>query len=613
MAEGKAGAAQSIPSPAGVRDAILQARALFLAGLIYPSWYLLTPKPATDSWTVWFAVAGVMLVPQAAAWIVPAARPYRRSLCQAAIGVMTLQFFVLASLNRMSSFYAVGSVLMAVNAGVAYSTPRGLLLYGGLVCLVIVALYLTTLDSLMLAYWGSIPIMLFFLYWQLRRRCEAEDGLREYKAQLEFVIDERTLELRQRTRDLEQINVRLQQEIFERERAEQSLRTWQKLEALARLAGGVAHDFNNLTTAISGYATLLRDSLPPESLQRRDAEEICQAAQRAAELTHHLLAFSRRGTLETSSLDLNQILRESADLLSMASGADVRPMLDLGAGPLWIRANRTQIEQILINLADNARDAMSADGGTLHIETRGLAAGECDHGGLPPNLAGGPVVRIRVRDTGTGMDPETASRVFDPFFTTKDVDRGTGLGLAAVYGIVQQSGGCIQVESEPNRGTCFTIHWPAADQPSTENQQSADQQTEPQQAGERTPLQSILVVDDEAPLRRLVSRVLADQGYLVSCVPDAEQALLEVKRRKPIDLMLTDVVLPRISGIQLAHEVSRLRPEIRILFMSGHLAHGSLASRDLPEGAPLLGKPFPPETLLSRIRDVLRSPGRPPA
>jgi signal transduction histidine kinase/CheY-like chemotaxis protein len=610
MAQWEAGDAALAPDAGSGSDAIPLARGLFLAGLIYPAWYLLAPSPAVDSWWVWCAVAAAMLLPQTLCALVPAARRHRRALCHLAIGAMTLQFFALASLNDMQSFYAVASVLMAVNGGVTCATPRALLGFGAYVSVLILVSILLDPHSLKVAYWSSVPIVLSFLYWQLHRRWRAEAEVQRYQGQLERRVDERTRELRRRTQDLEAINTRLNHEIAERERAEESLRTWQKLEALSRLVGGVAHDFNNLTTAINGYATLLRDSLPPGSPQRGDADEICHAAQRAADLTRHLLSFSRRSPLETGVLDLNQAVRESEDLLSLVCGAEVKLRLDLGPGALWIRANRTQIDQVLLNLAHNARDAMPA-GGSLTIETRGLPAAGAGEERLPAGFPPGARVRIRVRDTGIGMDPITASRVFDPFFTTKDVDTGTGLGLAAVYGIVQQSRGSIDVETAPGLGACFTIHWPAAEPESAVERPAMLSAAAAPDPARRE--QHILVVDDEAPLRRLVSRILEDHGYAVSCAEDAEHALDEVQRpATPIDLVLTDVVLPRISGIQLAQQVAKLRPEVRILFMSGHLGHASLATRELPVGAPLLAKPFPPDTLLAKVRDVLCAPSAGP-
>jgi len=347
----------------------------------------------------------------------------------------------------------------------------------------------------------------------------------------------------------------------------EQLRQSQKMEAIGRLAGGVAHDFNNLLLAINGYSELLADSLEaPE--QRRFAEQIRAAGQRAAGLTHQLLAFSRRQVLQTRVLDLNDCVREIDDMLARLIGAGIEIRTELASDLQAVEADPGQMGQVLLNLAVNARDAMP-NGGTLTIATRNQ----------------GPWAVLEVSDTGVGIDVETQAHIFDPFFTTKDVGEGTGLGLSTVYGIVTQSGGTMSVQSAPGEGAAFVVRLPAtAAVPSTSSGGGGDLEG----GADR-----ILVVDDEEIVRELLARLLRGQGYQVTVASCAREARAV---DGPFDLLITDVVMPETDGVQLAAEL----PIDRVLFISGY-DQNSLIEGD----AHFLQKPFDRAELVYAVRAIL--------
>jgi len=371
-------------------------------------------------------------------------------------------------------------------------------------------------------------------------------------------------------------------DITERKRLEAELFSAQKLESLGRLAGGVAHDFNNLLTGITGYATLLLERANGDGELRRDLGEIVRAADRAAELTKQLLAFGRRQVLKPSPLDLNTVVEEVGPLLRRLLGEgvalEVRRAADLGT----VRADPGQIEQVLVNLAVNARDAMP-DGGRFTIETRNGGNGR---------------VELVCTDTGTGMDDDTLAQIFEPFFTTRE--QGVGLGLASVYGIVHQSSGNLSVSSTPGLGTSFTIALPRVEEAPGKRIRTSEPAARP---GSET----ILLVEDEDVVRDLTRRVLERQGYTVLACADgsAAVALAEAEQR-PIDLLLTDVVMPGMRGYEVAKRVAATRPEIRILFMSGY-AEEVLVGRPAVSEHPLIEKPFAVDALARRVREALES------
>jgi PAS domain S-box-containing protein len=380
-----------------------------------------------------------------------------------------------------------------------------------------------------------------------------------------------------------------------RESQEQLLHA-QKLDAVGRLAGGVAHDFNNLLTAIRGYAELMLVQLPSSEPLRADAEEIARAAERAASLTRQLLAFSRRQLLQPMVLELNCVVREIENLLRRLIGEDVELVTSLDPLSGRVKADPGQLEQVLVNLAVNARDAMPG-GGRLTISTQAVRLTEGEHG-----LVAGPYALLRVADTGVGMDEVTLSHVFEPFFTTKEQGKGTGLGLATVYGIVKQSGGDVVVESSRGRGSSFAVYLPQVVEPLEVIGEHGSRN------GQEPGSETVLLVEDEDLVRALASRVLQQHGYTVLEAAAAPAALdLSSEHSGRIDLLLTDVVMPKMSGRQLAAELGPLRPEMRVLYTSGYNeeAIGRRGVTDL--GGAFLSKPFTPATLVRKVREVLDS------
>jgi len=383
---------------------------------------------------------------------------------------------------------------------------------------------------------------------------------------------------------------------LERSRLEEQLRQTTKMEAVGRLAGGIAHDFNNLLTAIQGYGELALSRLEPGDPQRWELEEIQRAAERAAALTRQLLTFGRRGLLQPQAVDVNAVVSDVEMMLRRLIGEDVELVTDLDPGLGTVRADAGHVEQVLMNLAVNARDAMR-DGGRLEIATRSVdraperIARELD-------LAPGPYVVVAVSDTGCGMSPETQERIFEPFFTTKGAGEGTGLGPATVYGIVRQSGGHIAVESAPGKGSTFRIWLPVGGEPM---ERIEPPRPEPLPAAAET----VLLVEDDESVRTMVCRVLEQQGYSVLEAATGEEALeIAVERGDEIDLVFTDVVMPGMGGVELVEHVRAMRPELDVIFMSGY-AEGISRRGTLDPTAPFLQKPFTPSTLAQVVRRTL--------
>jgi two-component system, cell cycle sensor histidine kinase and response regulator CckA len=378
----------------------------------------------------------------------------------------------------------------------------------------------------------------------------------------------------------------------------EQLRQAQKMEAIGRLAGGIAHDFNNLLTAILGYSDLVLDSDPPADV-RESVGEIRKAGERAASLTKQLLAFSRKQVLKPKILDLNAVLAETDSMLRRLLGEDVTFVAERDPHLWRVQADPDQIQQVLLNLAVNARDAMP-EGGVLRVATRNvsLTAGDLKE---VPNVAEGAYVLLEVSDTGQGMDSETLSRAFEPFFTTKERGKGTGLGLSTVYGIVKQSGGYIHIESEPGKGTRVLVYlaraYGAADFPS-----DAGKQALPRGGNE-----TILLVEDEESVRRLASLLLERSGYRLLVASSAEEALQTARAfAGEIDLLLTDVVLPGLNGRRLADLLRVERPRTKVVFASGYFDDGGV----LEPGSDFIQKPFNPDTLARSVRRALDR-GRP--
>jgi signal transduction histidine kinase len=376
---------------------------------------------------------------------------------------------------------------------------------------------------------------------------------------------------------------------------ELQFRQAQKMEAVGQLAGGVAHDFNNLLTAIIGYARFaLERATDPE--QRRDIEEIVKGAGRAAALTKQLLAFSRQHVMEMVSIDLNLLIVDMVTMLRRMIGADIEVTTTLAADLPAVRGDRGQLEQVVMNLVINARDATSG-GGTVLIETGGVVI-DATSASAHPGLKAGSYVTLSVSDNGCGMTDEIKARLFEPFFTTKPRGQGTGLGLATVYGIVVQSGGAIHVESEFGRGSSFTVYLPRESEPA----HVPDRRIEPQRASGSA---LVLLVEDEQAVRELVRVILERAGYAVIEAGNAEEAETLFDAMPSVDLLITDVVMPGRSGFELFHRLLEKLPSLRVLFISGYTDYAKIDRPIVDRDLAFLEKPFSAEALLTKVRDVL--------
>jgi two-component system, cell cycle sensor histidine kinase and response regulator CckA len=383
-------------------------------------------------------------------------------------------------------------------------------------------------------------------------------------------------------------------------RSEEQLRQAQKMEAVGRLAGGVAHDFNNVLTAIFGYAELLTEEFPAGSTARQDLEEIRKAATRASALTRQLLAFSRQQVLEPVVLSVNDLVEDVDKMLRRLVGEDVELRVSLAANSGNVRADPGQLQQVIMNLVVNARDAMPT-GGKLLIETAYAELTE-QYAELHQPVVPGRYVMIAISDTGVGMDAGTRARIFEPFFTTKEKGKGTGLGLSTVYGIVKQSGGYVWVYSEPRHGTTFKVYLPRVDA-------AAEHVPPPREAATLTGTETILLAEDDEILRPLAKGVLTKLGYTVLETESTEQALAAAAAHTgPIPLLLTDVVMPGASGRELARRLAQSHPETRVLYMSGYTDDAIVRHGMLEPGLTLLQKPFTPAALARKVREVLDAP-----
>jgi PAS domain S-box-containing protein len=391
------------------------------------------------------------------------------------------------------------------------------------------------------------------------------------------------------------------EDVTETRTLELQLRQAQKMEAIGRLAGGIAHDFNNLLMVISGYSEFLLERLGPDPRLRGPAQEISNATQRATSLTRQLLAFSRKQMLAPKVLDLNEVVAENLKMLTRMIGEDIDLVMVPGPVLGAVRADPGQIDQVIMNLAVNARDAMP-QGGKLTIETANVALDEAFVRTHSP-LTAGEYVMLAISDTGVGMDVDTQSRIFEPFFTTKGA-KGTGLGLSTVYGIVKQSGGFIFVDSQPHRGTAFRAYFPRVD--GREDAAAAQDSLGLPHAdrGQET----ILLVEDEGNLRRLARQYLETQGYKILEAEDGAAALQIVDGyRGKIDLLLTDVIMPGMNGRELAAQIANLLPSVRVLYMSGYTENAVGHDGTLDVGVTLLQKPFSLPALKECVREVLDS------
>jgi two-component system cell cycle sensor histidine kinase/response regulator CckA len=381
---------------------------------------------------------------------------------------------------------------------------------------------------------------------------------------------------------------------------DEQIRQAQKAEAIGRLAGGIAHDFNNLLGVIGGYADLVLRELGAEDPRRHRVVQIRRAADRAAALTRQLLAFSRKQVLQPRVLDVGVVVSDLEEMLRRLIGEDIQVVVIKEPGLGHVRADPSQLEQVLLNLAANARDAMPS-GGTLTIETANVDLGPV-YVALHPGARPGRYVMLAISDTGVGMDAATLSRVFEPFFTTKELGRGTGLGLATVYGIVKQSEGCIWAYSEPGRGTTFKVYLPRADA------SLDDEPLQPPAGPSPVGTETVLVVEDEEALRSLIAEMLTCQGYQVVEAASPRAALEAAERgESPFDLVVTDLIMPGMSGRELGERLTALFPGLGVLYISGYTDDVVMRRGLLDPRMNFLQKPFTLDDLAQKVREALDS------
>ena len=428
---------------------------------------------------------------------------------------------------------------------------------------------------------------------------ETNAQLRKLHDELEARVDARTMALRLANADLsDQIEERQKTEAALR-KSEEQLRQAQKLEAIGRLAGGIAHDFNNMLSVILSYATILLEELPPDATGYQELVQMKLAAERATELTRQLLAFSRQQLLDVRTLDVNDVLRGVAKMLERLLGEDVDLALTTAPEELLVWADRGQIEQVVMNLVVNARDALP-NGGKVTIETSLVDLDEPyarDHAEVVP----GPHVLIAVSDNGEGMDAATQERIFEPFFTTKEYGKGTGLGLSTVFGVVKQSGGHIWLYSERGSGTTFKIYLPQAKGRSVAPRKAVES-VGPRSIG----FETILLAEDQEQVRGVATSILRRAGYEVIEASTPDEAIAAAERHTgPIQLLVTDVVMPGMNGRELSERIRRVRPEIRVVFMSGYSDDAILRNGVLEEGVAFVQKPLTPAALTRKVRAAL--------
>jgi signal transduction histidine kinase/ActR/RegA family two-component response regulator len=427
---------------------------------------------------------------------------------------------------------------------------------------------------------------------------QADNDRRMIERSLELSSEElidANASLRKAVAALQTAHGEMESRVVERTRAldaaNEDLRQAQKMEAVGKLAGGIAHDFNNLLTVITGCTELVLDNCEAKDPDRADLEEIRRATERAAALTYQLLAFSRKQVLDPKTIDLNEVVLGIQSMLARVIREDITLLVDVSPKPAWVKLDPNQIEQVILNLVLNSRDALP-NGGRIHVDVAHVAR---EAGNTPE----GECVQLRVRDDGIGMAPDVRDHVFEPFFTTKR-GKGSGMGLATVHGIVHQSDGVISVESTPFEGTIFTMFFPASTSLSG-RQEAAETEVE---SGNK---ETVLLVEDQQPVRRVISTMLGRHGYrVIEAATPTEARLIFERRASEIDLLITDVIMPEMNGPTLARRLLTERPELPVLFISGHTDLDSAGLGLDKPGVAFLSKPLQSATLTTKVRELLK-------
>jgi signal transduction histidine kinase len=572
--------------------------------------YLVTPENFWLFLRIRIAVSLILLAGHFLAWRIP--QIYLTSFafflvvcCALAIELIILNF------GGHESPYYVGMILLGISV-VGFVPAR--FLFHLNITLVIYAIYLVPIlltekvaahrdflisNTFIALIFSTMLLMRYLGGKALVAELGLQYDLEQYRDHLESVVEERTSDLMEAIQKLKDEIAEHQKAEEERQRLQAQLLQVQKMESIGRLAGGVAHDFNNILTAILSYSELSLMKLPENDPLRGHLMSIQDASEKAAALTHQLLAFSRKQVLEMNVVDLNMIIKGVANMLSRIIGEDILLELKTEAAISTIRADRGQIEQVLMNLAVNARDAMMSGGrlliGTTDVDLEDALLRSQD------TVTFDKYVMLSMTDTGAGMTAEVKDRIFEPFFTTKELGRGTGLGLATVYGIIKQHGGNIIVESEPGKGTTFKVYFPIIKERGLDREEEHDL-TCPLPGGAET----VLVVEDDELVRGLILEVLEPLGYQVLATSSGADALRTSDSfAGSVDLLLTDVVMPGMNGRQLAEVIRAKRPGIKVLFMSGYTQDALSTQGMLEPGVALIHKPLRPGTLARYLRQVL--------
>ena len=559
-----------------------------MPGLAYPLWHLAAPTGQIDSLLAWVAIAACFLAVPLVHRFRPLSRTTLQGLMSCIGALVTVHLFALATLNDMQPFFAIGSTIAILATAFFLRSQALLFAYFGFVVALGIASYIWHADPRKIAYWGGTVPILMVAYHRLGVSAARQGGLERLVAT--------------RTAELSASNQLLRDEIERRSLLEEQLRRTQKMEAVGRLAGGVAHDFNNLLTTIGIYAELVQAGLSQDSPLRKELGQIQKASEQAAALTHQLLTLGSRSHAPLEPIDLSEVVDESARMLRHLLGEDTRLELLLTDEPQLIWANQEQLQQILINLCINSRDAMPGSG-RVQIEVGRRRRSDLEAYDFDPPPVFDQYVMLACEDTGEGMDADSRERAFDPFFTTKLPEKGSGLGLSIAQGIVSQAGGYARLESEVGKGTRIELHWPLVD---CEESDHADVPA----ASRSRRTKRILLAEDEADLRFAIARILEEVGYEVTSVDSAESALKALDASgRAFDLVLSDVVMREMSGIDLARQVRARGPLPRILLISGHLDERVISQ--MPRDLPFLAKPFSAPALMERVRELLSEEGDP--